>query len=128
MGKDKHTFGNKLLVILHALCGQLLEVLPTNNVNKCCRILVALVELLLMIVSIFCLITAGYTVFSQRNEFKFAIFVAAGFLGIFECLFRIVYTSVRRRKIENIFGQMQAALNFSILGVDRKPIKRKISR
>lgn len=115
-------------MILHALCGQLLEVHPTYKVNKCWRLLVSLIELLLTLCAVFCLITAGYTIFTQRKEFKFAIFVAAGFLGIFECLFRVVYTSVRRHKIENIFERMQAALNFSILGTDKKPFARKISR
>jgi hypothetical protein len=115
-------------VILHALCGRLLEVHPTNKMNKCWRILVSLIELLLTLSAVICLISAGYTVFSQRNEFKFAIFVAAGFLGVFECLFRIVYTSVRRRKLENIFERMQVTLNYSISGTDKKLFVRKISR
>lgn len=90
--------------------------------------LIWLVEILVTSSAVFCLITAGYTVFNQRNELKVAIYVAAGFLGIFECLFRVVYTAVRRRKLEDIFERMQVALNFSIKGLDKKPIVRKISR
>jgi hypothetical protein len=121
-------FGYNLLVLLHALCGQLLKVHPTHKVNKFWKILIWLVEFLVMMSATFCLATAAYTVFNQRNELKAAIYVSAGFLGIFECLFRIVYTAVRKRKMEKIFERMQAALNFSINGLDKKPIARKISR
>jgi hypothetical protein len=121
-------FGYNLLVILHALCGQLLEVHPTHNLNKFWKMLIWLVEFLVTLSAVFCLVTAGYTVLNQRNELKVAIYVAAGFLGIFECLFRILYTAVRRRKLEDIFERIHAALNYSIKGLDKKPIARKISR
>jgi hypothetical protein len=121
-------FGYNLLVILHAVCGQLLNVHTTHKVNKCWKMLIWLVEILVTSSAVFCLVTAGFTVFNQRNEIKVAIYVAAGFLGIFECLCRIVYSAARRRKLEDIFEQMQAALNFSIKGLDEKPIARKISR
>jgi hypothetical protein len=120
-------FGYNLLVILHAVCGQLLEVYPTHKLNKCWKILIWLVEFLLVLSAVFCLSTAGYTIFRQRNEFKYALFVAAGFLGIFECLFRVVYTSMRRRKLENIFERMQTALKYSFVGTEKKPYIRKIS-
>lgn len=126
--KTKSTFGYNLLVILNALCGQLLDVHPANRANKCWRVLVLLIELFMTSLGVFCFATAGYTIFSKRNEFKFAIFVAAGFLGVVECLFRLVYTLVRRRRIENLFERMQVALNYSISGIDKQPFVRKISR
>ncbi|CAB3387685.1 Hypothetical predicted protein [Cloeon dipterum] len=124
------SFGYKLLSVLMVFCGQHLSIPPMDRkFGMCSRVLFNLHALIIGLVTVYCVVSSylGFSAYLHKN-FGFAVYIAAGFLGCFECLFRIVYTSIRKKKIEFVAARVHIALYHHNLGTDPQPFVTKMSR
>ncbi|XP_065342615.1 uncharacterized protein LOC135941204 [Cloeon dipterum] len=124
------SFGYKLLSVLMVFCGQHLSIPPMDRkFSLCSRVLFSLHALIIGLVTVYCVVSSylGFSAYLHKN-FGFAVYIAAGFLGCLECLFRIVYTSIRKKKIEFVAARVHIALYHHNLGTDPQPFVTKMSR
>ncbi|CAB3380291.1 Hypothetical predicted protein [Cloeon dipterum] len=127
--KIANTFGSKLLFLVHLVCGQYLN-LPTPRwrINPALKLIIGFYGAVSFLgVTFFVTVTAS-TLVKNLQDFENAVMLTAGFFGFLQCFLRIVYTTVRKGKIEEIAEKVHRALNRHGLQKDSVDFNKKLSR
>ncbi|XP_059489526.1 uncharacterized protein LOC132204781 [Neocloeon triangulifer] len=127
--KSEGNFGFYFLSLANALCGQNLHIPPKKlKVGIFWTAILAVHSAIIALVVIFYAISTIATFAKHRDDFGQALFTAAGFLGMLECLIRIVYTTVRKKKMESIAKRVYAALNHPGFQAGARKFSTNLSR
>ncbi|XP_059476658.1 uncharacterized protein LOC132197401 [Neocloeon triangulifer] len=122
--------GLKLLSILHVFCGQHLKIPPMDRkFGKYSKLAFKIYSFFILICSTYFTTSVGYYWYHQRQNFEQVIFFASGFFGTLHCFLRIVYTTVRKAKIEAISSKIHVMLHHhNLLETDTTKFTQKLSR
>ncbi|XP_059476657.1 putative odorant receptor 92a isoform X2 [Neocloeon triangulifer] len=128
VSKRERNFGYWLLSIVLFVCGQHLRIPPATikltPFWKC----VHTVHSALVLLSLFFFVSvAAAALVEHLGNFQHAIFIAAGFMGVLECLIRSVYTTLRKNKIEQIATKIQFGLD-ELESCDTKSFTKRLSK
>ncbi|CAB3380298.1 Hypothetical predicted protein [Cloeon dipterum] len=126
----KSTLGIRLLVWMHAACGQLLR-LPNfeRRFGASSRFVIS-AHGVLVVSGVLCfLASAGVVLASNLQKFDHAVLLTAGFIGTLHCLLRILYTTARREKMEQIAQKMHKILHQDLFDAGgSEKFEQKLSR
>ncbi|XP_059477516.1 uncharacterized protein LOC132197923 [Neocloeon triangulifer] len=126
---DHQSFGHQLLSVMHFIFGQHLQVPPMDrSLGAFWNIIFAFHSFAVFAVAFFCTASSFMAFKRSFSNFGIAMFIGAGFLGSLECLLRIVYTVMRKSKIETIAAKVHFTLYHENLETDPLPFVNRLSR
>ncbi|CAB3380290.1 Hypothetical predicted protein [Cloeon dipterum] len=121
--------GPWLLYILHMLCGQHLR-LPGagGEFGGVRRVLMCLHAATISLATVYCTLSGSYALSKHLDNFGHSLYIATGFLGMAECLVRILYTVLRKSTIEHIAGKLHHALHQAQIDPEPEHFVRRTSK
>ncbi|XP_059476879.1 uncharacterized protein LOC132197550 [Neocloeon triangulifer] len=127
---SERNLGHFLLYSFHILCGQHLKLPPLiYKFSTTWSVLMAIHSVTITLATVYCTLSGGIALSKHLDNFGHSVYIATGFLGMIECLLRIMYTTIRKRKIESIAAKVHRALHEQELNEkNSKEFAKRLSR